>query len=170
MPVPLLLLSGRYPLLYPRPFNRECKRADSRPSWGAVLRTARRLPYRGQPTPALRATPPRRGRENIPSWEGCRVSGGVGCPQTVRDNSEALSGGTRVLDYEPSPPSFGRKRDPQGLNCSPLGGRSAGSSRAGGTTVVVSAIMPALLLGGRTSDPKLSGPLGQTLPDIMHYF
>ena len=32
----------------------------------------------GLPTPALRATPPRRGTAPIPSREGCRASGGVG--------------------------------------------------------------------------------------------
>ena len=30
-----------------------------------------------EPTPAC-GTPPRRGQGKLPSWEGCRVSGGVG--------------------------------------------------------------------------------------------
>ena len=44
-------------------------------------------PPNSQHAPVLRnpprptATPPRRGAEHIPSREGCRVSGGVGCPQ-----------------------------------------------------------------------------------------
>ena len=51
------------------------------PCDGTRRKRGREVPEPAEPTPALRATPPERGVFPIPSREGCRVSGGVGCPR-----------------------------------------------------------------------------------------
>ena len=75
-------------------------------------------PPNSQHAPVLRnpprptATPPRRGVFPIPSLEGCRVSGGVGCPQPVSQGTHPglrppLQGGE-----DPSPPRRGAAHIP----------------------------------------------------------
>ena len=56
-------------------------RNPPRPTATPPRRGAERIPSRARNPPRPTATPPRRGVFPIPSLEGCRVSGGVGCPQ-----------------------------------------------------------------------------------------
>ena len=56
-------------------------RNPPRPTATPPRRGAEHIPSRARNPPRPTATPPRRGVFPIPSLEGCRVSGGVGCPQ-----------------------------------------------------------------------------------------
>ena len=55
-------------------------RNPPRPTATPPRRGAEHIPSRARNPPRPTATPPRRGVFPIPSLEGCRVSGGVGCP------------------------------------------------------------------------------------------
>ena len=55
-------------------------RNPPRPTATPPRRGAEHIPSRERNPPRPTATPPRRGVFPIPSLEGCRVSGGVGCP------------------------------------------------------------------------------------------
>ena len=58
-------------------------RNPPRPTATPPRRGAEHIPSRARNPPRPTATPPRRGVFPIPSLEGCRVSGGVGCPLPV---------------------------------------------------------------------------------------
>ena len=75
---------SQYPHLPEPPPNSQhapVLRNPPRPTATPPRRGAEHIPSRERNPPRPTATPPRRGAAHIPSREGCRVSGGVGCPQ-----------------------------------------------------------------------------------------